>query len=142
MPLFACSMLLSIISKWMNWDSSAVLLQRVVLLDMILAISSNSIFMVTSIRYVPLANLHVSASLREVMWLLNKLTTEQMRAKALEGYFVRDAERNLIYCPQGEILRQKSIKRNGMIRYCNKLACKKCKCKSNRRSRTGWGGGL
>lgn len=58
-----------------------------------------------------------------------KLTPEQMRAKALEGYFVRDAERNLVYCPQGEILRQKSIKRNGMIRYCNKLACKKCKCK-------------
>ena len=78
----------------------------------------------------------------EVMWLLNKLTPEQMRAKALEGYFVRDAERNLVYCPQGEILRQKSIKRNGMIRYCNKLACKKCKCKSNRRSRTGRGGGL
>lgn len=45
------------------------------------------------------------------------------------GIFVRDAERNLVYCPQGEILRQKSIKRNGMIRYCNKLACKKCKCK-------------
>ena len=58
-----------------------------------------------------------------------KMTPEQMRAKALEGYFVRDAERNLVYCPQGEILRQKSIKRNGMIRYCNKLACKKCKCK-------------
>lgn len=53
-----------------------------------------------------------------------KMTPEQMRAKALEGYFVRDAERNLVYCPQGEILRQKSIKRNGMIRYCNKLACK------------------
>lgn len=57
------------------------------------------------------------------------MTPEQMRDKALEGYFVRDAERNLVYCPQGEILRQKSIKRNGMIRYCNKLACKKCKCK-------------
>lgn len=69
-----------------------------------------------------------------------KMTPKQIRAKALEGYFVRDAERNLVYCPQGEILRQKSIKRNGMIRYCNKLACKKCKCKSNRRSRTGWGG--
>ena len=53
-----------------------------------------------------------------------KMTPEQMRAKALAGYFVRDAERNLVYCPQGEILRQKSIKRNGMIRYCNKLACK------------------
>lgn len=57
------------------------------------------------------------------------MTPEQMRAKALEGYFVRDAERNLVYCPQGEILRQKSIKRNGMIRYCNKLACKRCKYK-------------
>lgn len=58
-----------------------------------------------------------------------QMSPEQMRAKALEGYFVRDAERNLVYCPQGEILRQKSIKRNGMIRYCNKLACKRCKCK-------------
>ena len=58
-----------------------------------------------------------------------KMTPEQMRTKALEGYFVRDAERNLVYCPQGEILRQKSIKRNGNIRYCNKLACKRCKCK-------------
>ena len=27
------------------------------------------------------------------------------------------------------MLRQKSIKRNGMIRYCNKLACKHCKNK-------------
>lgn len=58
-----------------------------------------------------------------------KMTPEQMRAKALDGYFVRDAARNLVYCPQGEILRQKSIKRNGNIRYCNKLACKRCKCK-------------
>lgn len=58
-----------------------------------------------------------------------KMTSRQMRAKALEGYFVRDAERNLVYCPQGEILRQKSIKRNGNIRYCNKLACQRCKCK-------------
>lgn len=58
-----------------------------------------------------------------------KMTPEQMRAKALDGYFVRDAARNLVYCPQGEILRQKSIKRNGNIRYCNKPACKRCKCK-------------
>jgi len=57
------------------------------------------------------------------------MTPEEMRAKALEGYFVRDAARNLVYCPQGEILRQKSEKRNGNIRYCNKLACRKCKCK-------------
>lgn len=58
-----------------------------------------------------------------------KMTPDEMRQKALEGYFVRDPHCNLVYCPQGHILRQKSIKRNGMIRYCNKLACKHCKCK-------------
>lgn len=57
------------------------------------------------------------------------MDSEQMRMKALEGFFVRDAERNLVYCPQGEILRAKSVKRNGSIRYCNKLACRKCKNK-------------
>lgn len=58
-----------------------------------------------------------------------KMTPQQMREKAMQGYFVRDAESNLVYCPEGNILRQKSIKRNGDIRYCNKLACKKCKNK-------------
>lgn len=58
-----------------------------------------------------------------------KMTPEEMRLKATQGFFVRDAARNLVYCPQGEILRQKSIKRNGDIRYCNKLACRKCKNK-------------
>ena len=57
------------------------------------------------------------------------MTPEQMRSKALEGYFVRDAARNLVYCPQGKILRQKSTKRNGNIRYYNKLACQHCKHK-------------
>ena len=52
-----------------------------------------------------------------------------MIAKAHEGYFVRDAERNMVICPQGEILRPKSVKKNGNIRYCNKLACKRCKAK-------------
>lgn len=58
-----------------------------------------------------------------------RMSPDEMRKKALEGFFIRDAERNLVYCPQGEILRQKSVKRNGYIRYCNKLACKKCKNK-------------
>ena len=56
-----------------------------------------------------------------------KMTDAEMKAKAAEGYFIRAAERNFVYCPQGQMLRQKSIKRNGMIRYCNKLACKHCK---------------
>ena len=57
------------------------------------------------------------------------LSPAAMRNLALDGYFVRDAEANLVYCPAGAILRQKSLKRNGLIRYCNKLACKKCKSK-------------
>lgn len=54
-------------------------------------------------------------------------TKEEMLARAKEGYFVRDPERNLVYCPAGEELRQKSIKLNGNIRYANKLACRHCK---------------
>ena len=53
-------------------------------------------------------------------------TPEEMQARAREGYFVRDPERNLVYCPNGEILRQKCIKKNGNIRYANKNACRHC----------------
>ena len=53
-------------------------------------------------------------------------TPGEMQARAKEGYFVRDPEANLVYCPQGEILRQKCIKKNGNIRYANKNACKHC----------------
>ena len=52
---------------------------------------------------------------------------EEMKERAKEGYFVRDPERNLVYCPAGEILRQKSVKKNGDIRYANKTACRHCK---------------
>ncbi|XBX05329.1 transposase [Enterocloster clostridioformis] len=50
-----------------------------------------------------------------------------MLKRAEEGYFVRDPERNLVYCLAGEILRQKCIKKSGNIRYSNKNACKHCK---------------
>ena len=53
-------------------------------------------------------------------------TPEEMQARAKEGYFVRDPERNLVYCPNGEILRQKCVKKNGNIRYSNKNACRHC----------------
>lgn len=56
---------------------------------------------------------------------------EGMKARAQEGYFVRDPERNLVYCPAGEILRQKCIKKNGDIRYANKTACRYCKYRNN-----------
>lgn len=53
-------------------------------------------------------------------------TEEEMIARAKEGYFVRDPEQNRVYCPMGEILRQKCIKKNGNIRYANKTACRHC----------------
>lgn len=53
-------------------------------------------------------------------------TAEEMMERAKEGYFVMDPERNLVYCPNGEILRQKCIKKNGSIRYANKKACRHC----------------
>lgn len=58
-----------------------------------------------------------------------KMDTEQMILKAREGYFVRNAEENLVFCPQGKVLRLKSIKKNGNIRYCNKLAYRNCRNK-------------
>lgn len=54
-------------------------------------------------------------------------TPEEMLVRAKEGYFVRDPERNLVYCPEGEVLRQKCIKKNENIRYANKNACKHCR---------------
>ena len=54
-------------------------------------------------------------------------TPEEMLVRAKEGYFVRDPERNLVYCTEGEVLRQKCIKKNGNIRYANKNACKHCR---------------
>lgn len=53
-------------------------------------------------------------------------TEEEMINRAKEGYFVRDPERNVVYCPAGETLRQKSVKKNGCVRYANKTACRCC----------------
>jgi transposase len=53
-------------------------------------------------------------------------TPAEMEARAAEGYFVRDPGRNLVVCPSGETLRQKSARRSGAIRYANKTACRRC----------------
>lgn len=49
-----------------------------------------------------------------------------MMERAAEGYLVRNPERNFVYCPGGEFLRQKNIKKNGNIRYANKNVCRHC----------------
>ena len=38
-----------------------------------------------------------------------KMTEEQMMEEARKGYLIRDPHRNLVICPEGAILRQKSI---------------------------------
>ena len=64
---------------------------------------------------------------------------EEMKERAGEGYFVRDPERNLVYCPAGEVLRQKSVKKNGDIRYANKAACRHCKNRNKcYKGKNGW----
>lgn len=52
-------------------------------------------------------------------------TEEAAKERAAEGYYVRDPERDKVYCPGGAVLRHKSIKKNGDTRYANKTACKK-----------------
>ncbi|MBQ6775875.1 MAG: transposase, partial [Synergistaceae bacterium] len=53
-------------------------------------------------------------------------TEEEMKARAEEGYFVRDPERDVVFCPGGSTLRHKSTKPNGATRYANKQGCKGC----------------
>ena len=53
-------------------------------------------------------------------------TEEEMRARAAEGYYVRDPERDVVYCPGGATLRRKSVKLSGATRYANKQGCKTC----------------
>jgi transposase len=54
---------------------------------------------------------------------------DDLAAKAKEGYFVRDREKDFVICPELNILRAKAAKRSGAVRYCNKLACKECRHK-------------
>ena len=62
---------------------------------------------------------------------------EEMLAKAMDGYFVRDPERNLVICPAGRQLRQNQVTRRGFIRCINKMAYRKCshrdKCHSSKK---------
>lgn len=52
--------------------------------------------------------------------------TEEMKAKAAEGYFVRDPEKDIVHCPGGFTLRRSYVTKKERIRYTNKLACRTC----------------
>lgn len=53
-------------------------------------------------------------------------TEAELKELACQGYYVRDAVKDRVYCPRGIILRRKSVKKDGTIRYSNKLECRRC----------------
>lgn len=64
---------------------------------------------------------------KEVKENIDKMTEEEIREYAMKNKcFMRDIEKNKVYCKEGEILRQKS-KNAGRKKYCNKEGCKRCK---------------
>jgi transposase len=54
------------------------------------------------------------------------LSGEEQLSRAKSGFFIRDIKRDLVYCPEGNILRAKAAKKDGSVRYYNKLACQGC----------------
>lgn len=77
-----------------------------------------------------------SASVTEKMYRVTQVPTAistspfantlEMKLKAAGGYFVRDPQRNIVYCPGGSQLRQCSVTKKERIRYTNKQACRNC----------------
>ena len=66
----------------------------------------------------------------EIMEYTKTVKEENSIQTKIQSYeydvFTRDLEKNIVYCPKGEIMRKKSTN-GGKIRYANKAACKKCK---------------
>ena len=60
----------------------------------------------------------------------HKRSEQEMRERAKEGYFVRDQERNIVYCPGGFTLRPKSFRRDGSVVYTDKKECTRCPVKN------------
>lgn len=63
---------------------------------------------------------------------VTQMSVEQMREKAKQGYFIRNAEANCVYCPNGSILYPIGNGKNGLVCYRNTMACAHCpmKCKN------------
>lgn len=54
------------------------------------------------------------------------LSDDDRIKRATEGYFVRNIDKNIVYCPSGNILKKKWVRENGSIAYINKSACRQC----------------
>ena len=57
------------------------------------------------------------------------LNEEDAKARAAQGYFVRDPQANTVICPGGHTLPQKSVRKNGKICYACRDICKNCECR-------------
>lgn len=59
---------------------------------------------------------------------LENISEEELRDKAQkEKIFTREIKTDKVFCPEGEILRKKNSIGKDKAKYCNKLACKRCK---------------
>lgn len=54
------------------------------------------------------------------------LSDEKRLELSKRGFFVMNADRSAVYCPQGVPLGRKSVKKRGDVRYCRKSACIDC----------------
>lgn len=67
----------------------------------------------------------VTETIRDIAADGTQMTEGEYKELSAKGYFVRDIDRDMVYCPSGRILRKKSTTKSG-VRYCNKLACRRC----------------
>lgn len=58
--------------------------------------------------------------------IIEKLNDEERLLLAENGFFVIKSDRSSVYCPEGKELYRKSIKKDGIVRYCRKSACPVC----------------
>jgi transposase len=73
----------------------------------------------------------VTETIKEIEGSPLMKSEEEYKEMAASGYFVRDIKNNVVYCPAGKKLMQKSEKKDGNVRYSNKLACSRCPFREN-----------
>lgn len=60
---------------------------------------------------------------------VDSMSDAEKRQLAIQGFFVRNLEENIVFCPEGFTLRKKSNKKDGYTRYFSKAACSQCEKK-------------
>lgn len=64
--------------------------------------------------------------IREIDLLVENLSDSERELLAKKGYFVISSDRTHVYCPQGYVLRKKSTKKDGRVRFISKRSCSIC----------------